>query len=326
MQKPVIAVHGGAGTWQPERQKPGQLGVKTAAKTGYTILKRGGSALDAVEAAVNNMEDNPVFNAGIGSTLTIDGRIEMEASIMDGKTLNAGATGLLHDIKNPISLARITMENTDYVFIVADGAEKLAQIFKLPRRNPMTELRQHYWKEQRQRLETGELETLPKLKKLVTKNPKLFETADTVGAVALDKNGNTAAATSTGGYSLKLPGRIGDSPLIGAGNYADNQTGACSATGIGEVAIRLVLAKHTCDQMSTGKTAQKAAENAITLVNQRLHTKNSMGLIAVDTKGTIGAAHNTPNLCWAYMTPKTTNPKTSMTATQILEPTEHTNL
>jgi beta-aspartyl-peptidase (threonine type) len=318
MQKPVIITHGGAGTWQPERQKPGITGVKTAAKTGYDLLKSGGTALDAVEAAVRSMEDNPVFNAGLGSTLTIDKRIEMEASIMDGKTLMAGATGLLTDIKNPVTLARITMENTDYVFVVGKGAEKLAQTFKLPRRNPMTELRLRYWKEQKQKLKTDKLETLPKLKKLLTANPNLFET-DTVGAVALDKHGNTAAATSTGGYSLKLPGRIGDSPLIGAGNYADNQAGACSATGIGEVAIRLVLAKHVCDQMHNRKTAQKAVENAIKLVNQRLHIKNSMGLIAVDTKGRIGAAHNTQNLCWAYMTPKTTKPKASMAAKLILE-------
>jgi len=318
MQKPVIVVHGGAGAWQPERHQAGITGVKTAAKTGYSILKTGGSALDAVEAAVRSMEDNPVFNAGLGSTLTIDKRIEMEASIMDGKTLMAGATGLLHDIKNPVSLARITMENTDYVFVVGDGAEKLAQTFKVERRDPMTELRLRYWKEQKQKLKTGKLETLPKLKKLIEKNPDLFET-DTVGAVALDKHDNTAAATSTGGYSLKLPGRIGDSPIIGAGNYADNQTGACSATGIGEVAIRLVLAKHVCDQMHTGHTAQEAVENAISLVNKRLSIKSSMGLIAVDTKGRIGAAHNTQNLCYAYMTPKTATPKAGMKAKLIIQ-------
>jgi len=294
------------------------MGVKAAAKAGYDVLKSGGGALDAVEAAVRSMEDNTVFNAGLGSTLTIDKRIEMEASIMDGKTLMAGATGLLTDIKNPIKLARITMENTDYIFVVGNGAEKLAQTYKLPRRDPMTELRLRYWKEQKQKLKTAQLTNLPKLKKLLAANPNLFET-DTVGAVALDRKGNTAAATSTGGYSLKLPGRIGDSPLIGAGNYADNQAGACSATGIGEVAIRLVLAKHVCDQMQNKKTAQEAVENAINLVNQRLHIKNSMGLIAVDTEGRIGAAHNTQNLCWAYMTPKTTTPKAEMKAKLIIE-------
>jgi len=318
LQKPVIVIHGGAGAWQPERRKAGLTGVKTAAETGYDTLKSGGLALDAVEAAVRSMEDNPVFNAGLGSTLTIDKRIEMEAAIMDGKTLMAGATSLLKDIKNPISLARLIMEKTDHIYIAGEGAEKLATIFSVERHNPQTQLRLHYWQELTQKLKQDEIESLPRLKKLITAHPNLFET-DTVGAVALDKQGNTAAATSTGGFALKWPGRIGDSPIIGAGTYADNQAGACSATGIGEVAIRLVLAKHVTDQMQTGQTAQKATENAITLVNQRLHIKSSMGLIAVDTKGGIGAAHNTPNLCWAYMAPKTTKPKAFMEAKQIVE-------
>jgi len=319
MQKPVIVVHGGAGAWQPERRKAGLAGVKAAATAGYDVLKsRSGTALDAVEAAVKSMEDNPVFNAGLGSTLTIDKRIEMEASIMDGKTLKAGATGLLKDIKNPVSLARLTMENTDYIFIVGEGAQKLAQLHNLERRQPQTELRLRYWKELKRKLLSGEEQNLPKLRQLLQSHPNLFET-DTVGAVALDKQGNAAAATSTGGFTLKFPGRIGDSPLIGCGNYADNQAGACSATGIGEVAIRLVLAKHVCDQIQAGQAAQEAVENAITLVNKRLKIKNSMGLIAVDTQGRIGAAHNTRNLCWAYVTPKTAKPKASMEAKYLAE-------
>jgi len=319
MQKPVVVVHGGAGAWQPERRKDGMTGVKAAAKAGYDTLKSNGTALDAVEAAVKSMEDNSVFNAGLGSTLTIDKQIEMEASIMDGKTLNAGATGLLADIKNPVSLARITMENTDHVFVVARGAEKLADLFHLERRKPVTELRLRYWKELTQKLKQGEIQNLPKLKKLITAHPNLFET-DTVGAVALDMEGNTAAATSTGGFALKLPGRIGDSPLIGCGTYADNEAGACSTTGIGEVAIRLVLAKHACDLMRNGaQTAQQAVENSIILVNRRLRVKSSMGLIAVDSQGRIGAAHNTPNLAWAYMTPRSNKPKASMEAKLIVE-------
>jgi len=316
MQKPVIVVHGGAGAWHPERKKAGLAGVKTAAQTGYSILKAKGSALDAVEAAVKSMEDDPAFNAGLGSGFTINKRIEMEASIMDGKTLRAGATGLLKDIKNPVSLARIAMEHTDHIFIVGEGAEKLAKLFKLERRNPHTELRERYWRELTQKLKEGEAENLPKLRQLLQAHPNLFET-DTVGAVALDMHGDTAAATSTGGFTLKFPGRIGDSPLIGAGNYADSQAGACSATGIGEVAMRLVLAKHVCDQMHNGQTAQEAVENAITVVNRRLKIKNSMGLIAVDTQGRVGAAHNTNDLCWAYMMPKTAKPKASMKAARL---------
>jgi len=318
MQKPVIVVHGGAGAWHTERRPAGIAGVKAAALTGYNILKSSkGTALDAVEAAVKSMEDNPAFNAGLGSAYTIDKRIEMEASIMDGKTLQAGATGLLKDIKNPISLARITMENTDHIFIVGKGAEKLAQLYRLERRKPETELRLNYWKEAYQKLLNRRDQTLPKLRQLLETYPNLFET-DTVGAVAFDKNGDTAAATSTGGFTLKFPGRIGDSPLIGAGNYADNQAGACSATGIGEVAMRLVLAKHVCDRMQTGHSAEEAVEDGIALVNKRLHVKNSMGLIAVDARGGIGAAHNTRNMCWAYMNPKMVKPKASMKARRYL--------
>jgi len=318
MQKPVIVVHGGAGAWATERWKGGLAGVKDAAKAGFQVLKTGGSALDAVEAAVMCMEDNEIFNAGLGSTLTLDKRIEMEASIMEGRTLNAGAAGLLRDIKNPVRLARIVMENTDHVFLVGYGAEKLADLYGLERREPLTEVRLRYWRELTQKLKKGEMEPLPKLTKLVKSNPNLFET-DSVGAAALDKNGDTAAATSTGGRTLKLPGRIGDSPIIGCGTYADNQAGACSTTGIGEVAIRLVLAKGACDLMRAGQSAQQAAENSIRLVNHRIRLKSSMGLIAVDTQGRVGAAHNTPNLCWAYMTPKTRQPKADMQAKAVLE-------
>jgi len=318
MHKSVIVIHGGAGAWQPERRKAGIAGVKTAAKTGYDILKSGGTALDAVEAAVKTMEDNPTFNAGLGSTLTINKQIQMEASIMDGKTLRAGAVSLLKDIKNPVQLARIVMENTDHVFMAAEGAEKLADLYGLERRNPTTELRLRYWHELTTKLKNAELESLPKLSKLLESHPHMFET-DTVGAVAIDKNGDTAAATSTGGRALKLPGRIGDTPLIGCGNYADNEAGACSATGIGEVAIRLVLAKTTCDLMRTSQSAQEAVKTSIQLVNRRLPPKSSMGLIAVDTHGGIGAAHNTPNLCWAYITPKTQKPKAAMQAKTIIQ-------
>jgi beta-aspartyl-peptidase (threonine type) len=263
--------------------------------------------------AVAVLEDEGAFNAGYGSSLNIEGEIEMEASIMDGKTLQAGAVGLLKDIKNPVRLARIVMEKTDHVFVVGEGAERLAKIFNLERRNPLTELRLKYYEEQKSALLNGKFE-LPKLAELIKAHPEIFE-LETVGAVAIDKNGNVAAATSTGGFPLKLPGRIGDSPLIGCGTYADNQAGACSATGVGEIAIRLALAKTVCNFMESGKTAQEAAEMAINLVNKRLSsTYNSMGLIAIDTYGRVGAAHNSPNLCWAYMTSEMKEPVASLTA------------
>jgi beta-aspartyl-peptidase (threonine type) len=269
--------------------------------------------LDAVVEAVAVMEDDGAFNAGYGSSLTIERTVEMEASVMDGKTLRAGAAGLLRDIRNPVKLARIVMEKTDHVFIVGEGAEKLAKMFNVERRNPLTELRQKYYEQAKQALLDGKFE-LPKLAELVKNHPEFFN-LETVGAVALDADGNVAAATSTGGFPLKIPGRIGDSPLIGCGTYADNRSGACSATGVGEIAIRLVLAKTVCNYMESGKTAQEAVEEAIRLVNERMAgTYNSMGLIAVNTRGEIGAAHNSKHLCWAYLKPGMTEPEAALTA------------
>lgn len=312
-RKPVIVVHGGAGNWHPERVNPGIEGVKKAAKTGFEVMIRGGSALDAVVEAVAVLEDTGAFNAGYGSALTIEKTVEMEASVMEGKTLKAGAAGLLRDIRNPVRLARIVMEHTDHVFVVGEGAEKLAKLFNLERRKPITELRLKYYEQQKQALLEGKFE-LPKLASLVKEHPELFD-LETVGAVALDKDGNVAAATSTGGFPLKMPGRIGDSSLIGCGTYADNRSGACSATGVGEIAIRLCLAKTVCNFMESGKSAQEAVEAAIRLVNERMAgTYNAMGLIAVNIRGEIGAAHNSKHLCWAYLTPEMREPEASLTA------------
>lgn len=316
--KPVIVVHGGAGTWHPERSQSGLEGVKKAAKTGFEILVNGGNAVDAVIEAVAFMEDDGSFNAGYGSSLNIERDIEMEASIMDGKTLKAGAVGLLRDVRNPVRLAKIVMAKTDHVFVVGKGAEKLARIFNVERRTPITELRLKYYEAQKKALLEGKFEP-PKLYELVRSHPEMFE-LETVGAVALDNEGNVAAATSTGGFPLKLPGRIGDSPSIGCGTYADNESGACSATGVGEVAIRLVLAKTVCSLMESGNTAQEAVESAIKLVNRRISgIYNYMGLIAVDIHGRIGAAHSSPNLCWAYITFDNPEPVASLTAKIVKE-------
>jgi len=286
--------------------------VNRATSTGFDILKKGGPALDAVIEAVASMEDDGVFNAGYGSSLNIDKEIEMEASVMDGETLRAGAVGLLRDIKNPVRLAKIVMEDSDHVFVVGEGAEKLARLHNLPRRNPMTDLRLRYYENQKKTLLEGKYE-LPRLYNLVKNHPELFN-LETVGAVALDMNGNVAAATSTGGFPLKLPGRIGDSPLIGCGTYADNKTGACSATGVGEIAIRLVLSKTVCMHIENGKSAEQAVELAIDTVNERIIGEyNAMGLVAVDKTGSIGAAHNSPNMCWGFMKTDMKEPFTSLT-------------
>lgn len=299
MKKATIIVHGGAGPIKPQFRENALKGVKKAVEAGFDLLKRGGSALDAVEEAVKVLEDNPTFNAGIGSTLTIDGKIEMDASIMDGKTLNAGAVAMVGNIRHPVTLARIIMEKTDHVVIAGSFAEKIAELFSLEKCNPITENRLKIWEEYKTKAIEGTYPYLPKLTNLIKLFPELV--TDTVGAVARDQDGNVAAATSTGGLTLKLPGRIGDTPLIGCGNYADNDAGAVSATGIGEVAIRLVLAKTICDFMKNGLIAQKAAEKGIELVIEKQNNL-PMGVIAVDKYGNPGIAHNSESLSWAMIT------------------------
>jgi beta-aspartyl-peptidase (threonine type) len=311
--KPVIVVHGGAGTWNPVRSQPALKSVKEAANTGFNTLRAAGTAVDAVTEAVALLEDTGAFNAGCGSALNIEKRVEMEAAVMDGETLQAGATALLSEIKNPVRLARVVMEKTDHVFVVGKGAEELARIFNLERRKPATAVQIERYEVQLKSLFADQW-GLPRLAALVKAHPEVFQ-LETAGAVALDGNGNVAAATSTGGFPLKLSGRIGDSPSIGCGTYADNQSGACSASGIGEIAIRLVLAKTVCNHIENGKTPQEAVEKAVALVNKRISgAPNAMGLVAIDVHGRIGAAHSSPNLCWAYMTSDHKETVASLTA------------
>jgi len=204
------------------------------------------------------------------------------------------------------------MEKTDHVFIAGKGAEDLVQIFNLERRAPAILARRAVYESQLKSLKEGKFE-LPKLATLLREHPEVFQ-LETVGAVALDIAGNVAAATSTGGFPLKLPGRIGDSPSIGCGTYADNCSGACSATGVGEIAMRLVLAKRVCDCMESRCSAQEAVEEAITMIGKRIaRVYNEMGLLAIDLLGRIGAAHISSNLTWAYMTPELHRPATSLT-------------
>ncbi len=311
--KPVIVVHGGAGTWNPVHSQPALKRVKEAANTAFSMLRTGGTAVDAVTETVALLEDTGAFNAGCGSALNIEKRVEMEAAVMDGETLQAGATALLSDIRNPVRLARVVMEETDHVFVVGKGAEELARIFNLERRKPATAVQIERYEMQLKSLFADQW-GLPRLAALVKAHPEVFQ-LETAGAVALDGNGNVAAATSTGGFPLKLSGRIGDSPSIGCGTYADNQSGACSASGIGEIAIRLVLAKTVCNHIENGKTPQEAVEKAVALVNKRISgAPNAMGLVAIDVHGRIGAAHSSPNLCWAYMTSDHKEPVASLTA------------
>jgi beta-aspartyl-peptidase (threonine type) len=290
-----IIVHGGAGFWRAE-VRVAVLGVQRAAFLGSKILWNGGSALDAVEASVSSMEDDPLFNAGRGSSLTVNGTVEMDAAIMDGRNLAAGAVALVRKVKNPVRLARLVMEETDHTLLAGRTAEHLARAYLLPTTNPITARRRRMLLE----LKKGR----SKRSEWVRKNPLLLRrhldiiSHDTVGAVAMDALGNFASAASTGGITMKLPGRIGDTAQIGSGVYSDNLSGAATVTGWGEVAIRLTISKTVCLAMENGATASKAAEGAVRTASKRL--KGEMGIIAIDRRGRLAAVHNTPYMPWSF--------------------------
>jgi len=296
----VIVVHGGAGFWRRDLRR-GLNGVMAATRSGSDCLTKSRTALDAVESAVVTMEDNEIFNAGRGSSLTVLGTVEMDAAIMDGKELSAGAVALLCNVKNPIRVARLVMEKTDHVLIAGESAERLAKAFSLPRCNPITARRRRmYWKLRKEVKSQSAKNTL-----LLSDHPEIL--TDTVGAVALDQYGNFAAAASTGGITLKIPGRIGDTPQIGSGLYADNRSGAATATGLGEVAIKLVLSKTICTMMERGLSDANATLRAIESATRLLN--GQAGAISIDKRGRIAAAHNSEFMPWAYCTIKMPSPK-----------------
>ncbi|AIF69918.1 asparaginase [Palaeococcus pacificus DY20341] len=293
----AIIVHGGAGTIKKEERIPKVLeGVREAVLAGWKELKRG-SALDAVEEAIKALEDNPVFNAGTGSVLTLDGKVEMDAAVMRGRTLEAGAVAGIWGVKNPISVARKVMEKTDHVLLGGEGAVKFARLMGFDDYNPTTEERVDQWKKLREKLlNDGQIPHWKKISELIKEYPEVLRS--TVGAVAFD-GGEVVAGTSTGGVFLKMFGRIGDTPIIGGGTYANEFAGA-SCTGLGEVMIKLVLAKSAVDFVRFGLTAQKASEAAISLATEHFGSDNA-GVIMIDARGNIGFAKNTKHMSVAYM-------------------------
>jgi L-asparaginase / beta-aspartyl-peptidase len=295
LTNPAIIVHGGAGNWPRVWQPAGLKGVGEAATKGFQILRDGGTALYAVEGAINIMENNPLFNAGRGATLNLMGEVEADAGIMDGRSHRGAGVALLRRVKNPISLARIVLDETDHALLAGKNAEKLAEVFDLPKADLKDPARVRQWKQATRRLGKHDLGRFPRNLKLIQRKGRDF-LGDTVGALAIDRHGDLAAGDSTGGVFLKLPGRIGDSPILGAGLYADNATGAATATGLGEIAMRLVVSKATCDAMTT-LNAQHAAERTVN--NATKTVGKGLGIIALDRRGRLGVAHNTQHLCWA---------------------------
>ncbi|MCD6524568.1 MAG: isoaspartyl peptidase/L-asparaginase [Thermococcus sp.] len=293
----AIIVHGGAGTIRKEERIPKVIeGVRDAVLAGWRELKRG-SALDAVEEAVKALEDNPIFNAGTGSVLTLDGKVEMDAAIMRGKTLEAGAVAGIWGVKNPISVARKVMEKTDHVLLIGEGAVKFARLMGFEEYDPVTDERLKQWEELRKKLiEKGETRHWKKLNELIKEYPEVLRS--TVGAVAFDGE-EVVAGTSTGGVFLKMFGRVGDTPIIGGGTYANEVAGA-SCTGLGEVAIKLALAKSATDFVRLGMDAQAASEAAISLAT-KYFGPDTMGIIMVDANGNVGFAKNTKHMSYAFM-------------------------
>lgn len=279
----AILVHGGAGAARPDDDPATiEAGCRAATARGFELLRAGANALDAVVEAVVALEDDPQFNAGTGSCLTWEGDVEMDASLMDGHTLNAGAVSLVRTVKNPVRLARAVMERTPHLFLAAEGAEALAGDAGLVRvRNEalVTPRARARWEEAR------------------AQQPRK-PGGGTVGAVAVDAHGHVAAATSTGGMILKRKGRIGDTPLIGAGTYADDLGGAASATGHGEAIIRVTLTRTACDLMRSGMSPNDAARAAI---GQLGRIDGEAGLICVDPLGRLGAAFNTERMSRAWI-------------------------
>jgi len=300
----TIIVHGGAG-FRPRYLKKGLKGVSDSAYEGVKVLIRGGSALGAVETSVCVLEDDPVFNAGRGSALNLNGNVEMDAAIMDGRDLSAGAVALIQSTKNPVRLARLVMEKTDHVLLAGKDAERLTETFQLPKINPVTSARRMLYLQLKKREVDRSVSRLKKNSALIREYPELLS-SDTVGALAVDEEGNFAAAASTGGIMLKLPGRIGDTPQIGCGLYADNRSGAATVTGLGEVAVRLVLSKTMCSLMENETPALRAAILCVRDASKRLG--GDAGIIAIDSKCRIAAVHNTPLMPWSYSTTKMKKP------------------
>lgn len=268
----AIIVHGGAGRLTPEGQPLALQGCREAAAAGAAILAAGGSALDAVERAVSVLEDDPCFNAGTGSVLNSRGQIELDASIMEGPSRRAGAVAAVRGIRNPVQLARRVLEDGRHVLLAGEGARAFARDAGIAECDERSLIVPRQWQRWQERY-------------------------DTVGAVAIDRDGRLAAATSTGGTFGKLPGRVGDSPLIGCGTFADG-IGAVSCTGVGEAIIRTVLAHTVASGLPAAASPREAAERGIRLLEQA--TGQEAGLIVVDNRGRMGWFGNAPHMAVGY--------------------------
>lgn len=306
---PTILVHGGAWAIPADAAAAHEAGVRAALKAAYALLSAGGSSIDAVESAVTVLEDDPTFDAGRGSFLTSDGRVQLDALLMDGGRMKAGGVACVEHLRNPIKAARLVLEKSPHVYFVGDGAEQFAHAHGIP----LIDNSELVLDRERERLMVAQARQSAGLADQTfsgfddDKSPETaalspaWDSHDTVGAVALDVQGNLSAATSTGGTLNKTPGRVGDSSLIGCGCYADNLSAAVSLTGWGEPIMKLVLGKWATDRVAAGSAPEIAAREAMSYLYNRLGGHG--GIILLGPDGRFGFAHNTPAMAWGIATP-----------------------
>jgi beta-aspartyl-peptidase (threonine type) len=306
---PILLVHGGAWAIPDDMLEAHEQGVFDALQVGYSLLERGASAVDAVEAAVSRMEDDTTFDAGRGSFLTRDGRVQLDALLMDGATLRAGGVACVERLRNPIQAARLVLDKSPHIYFVGKGAEEFAQAHGMA----LIDNAELVLDRERERLAEAQAKERAGLPDLTfagdDKSPETaagleshdnLDSHDTVGAVALDAEGRIAAGTSTGGTLNKAPGRVGDSSLIGCGCYADNASAAVSLTGWGEPIMKLVLGKWAADRVQQKQSPEQVAPEAIAYLYKRLGGHG--GIILLGPDGRYGIAHNTPRMAWGVCT------------------------
>jgi beta-aspartyl-peptidase (threonine type) len=292
--QPVLLIHGGAWAMPDDAVAAHEAGVTNALAAGYSLLEQGASAVDAVEAAVAVMEDDETFDAGRGSFLTQDGRVQMDALLMNGENLRTGGVACVERLRNPIRAARLVLDKSPHVYFVGTGAERFARQHGMALCDNM----ELVIPREQERLYKAQAAEMAGHSDTTFSGP--LDSHDTVGAVALDTYGDIAAGTSTGGTLNKAPGRVGDSSLIGCGCYADNHTAAVSLTGWGEPIMKLVLGKWAVDRVAAGASPDEAAHEAIDYLFTRLGGHG--GIILLDADGRVGLAHNTPRMAWGLRT------------------------
>jgi beta-aspartyl-peptidase (threonine type) len=290
-----LIAHGGAGSWRPGSEQDAVDGLRAAADAGRAVLRAGGSALDAVCATVVILEDNPIFNAGTGAVLNFDGFCELDACVMESRAARAGAVAALQRVKNPILVARKVMEETDHVMLAGEGALRFARAMGFGDHDPVTERRRADWQDKKQRLAEVLGPRSLNVRRFLREHPAY--SGGTVGAVAVDASGVLAAATSTGGVTLKLVGRVGDTPIVGAGNYASDHV-AASATGTGEYVMRSLSTRAISERVAQGATLDDAVRESLEQMGRDFDA--DVGLIAVDRHGNPVARHRTRDMPHAY--------------------------